>query len=253
MRIAVTGADGFIGKALCSKLNSLGISYVGIDRKNYQEVGTFANAGGRFDAIVHLAAQTSVWNRDFSKLIEDNIKCFIDIVQLSNRIGCGLVYASSSCAENITSMYGMTKRFDEMFASVYAGNAVGVRFHNVYGRNPREGTLLAEAIRCSRSAEVLRLYNNGKNQRHFTYIDDIVNGIVKCVLEPDNYNGIVSICNPKKNTILEFAKEVSFRIPLDYEPVEEVRRYDKEDQIVVGDIMELDYTPIEEGLRLSLR
>lgn len=250
MRIAVTGAEGFIGSALRERLVRDGMEYVGIDRKLYQEVETFARSGGGFDAIVHLAAQTSVWNRDFKQLVNDNISCFIDMVEYSNRTGCRLVYASSSCSENITSMYGMTKRFDEQFAGVYAYNAIGVRFHNVYGANPRCNTLLAVVIERSRDGKALRLYNNGMNVRHFTYIDDIVEGVMRC-LRSDK-KGIVNICNPQRNTTLEFVREAAKYIPIEYETVDEVRMHDKEDQRVSGEVIEMDYTSIEDGVRKSL-
>jgi len=251
MRVAVTGADGFIGSALRERLVRDGIGYVGIDRKSYQEVETFARSDGGFDAIVHLAAQTSVWNRDFRQLVNDNISCFIDMVEYSNRTGCRMVYASSSCSENITSMYGMTKRFGEQFAGVYAYNAIGLRFHNVYGANPRSGTLLAVAMARSMDGKTLTLYNNGRNVRHFTYIDDIVEGIVRCL--HSEKTGIVNICNPQRNTTLEFVQEAAKYMPLEYETVDVVRMYDKEDQRVSGEVMEMDYTPIEDGIRMSLR
>jgi nucleoside-diphosphate-sugar epimerase len=65
--------------------------------------------------------------------------------------------------------------------------------------------------------------------------------------------GIVNICNPQRNTTLEFVQEAAKYMPLEYETVDVVRMYDKEDQRVSGEVMEMDYTPIEDGIRMSLR
>ena len=251
MMVIVTGDKGFIGSALMRRLAADGIDAVGCDRRMMQEVSTLAGTGllewMNPDAVVHLAAQTSVFNRDLRQIEEDNIRSFMGVVDYCNKCGCRLVYASSSCAVNITSMYGLTKRFDEEFAGIYADNAVGVRFHNVYGRNARKGTLLAELMRSCETGEVVKLYNRGKNRRRFTYIDDIVDGIVRQI--GSGVRGVVNICNPCTNTVLEFVKEAERHIAVRYVLSDEIRVHDKEEQYVDESVsMDLEYTGIKKGL-----
>jgi UDP-glucuronate 4-epimerase len=253
MKVIVTGSDGFIGKALVKKLVDDGHDVVGCDRKSFQEVKTLTKSDADLllgtSAIVHLAAQTSVFNRNLRQIEEDNVKAFMDVVDLSNRLGCRLVYASSSCAINVTSMYGLTKRFDEEYAYIYADNSIGVRFHNVYGEGQRPGTLLAEAISCIKKNVPILLYNSGKNKRHFTYLDDIVNGLYWLIL--DHKQGVVNICNPEENTTKEFVEILGELLPLDYVLTNDVREFDKERQIVNDCISlnEIPYTPLRSGLK----
>ena len=113
--------------------------HLGIEAK---DIGNYLDAD--VVAVFHLAAQTSVFNDDLRQIAHDNINTFMEVVEQCNKHRIKLVYASSSTANdgNTTSLYGLSKRFDEKFADLYSENATGVRLHNVYGPNPRPGTLL---------------------------------------------------------------------------------------------------------------
>ena len=108
--------------------------------------------------------------------MHDNIETFMAVCDACKRAGVKLVYASSSTANspNTTSLYGISKRFDEEYARCYNPQATGVRLHNVYGPNPRQGTLLWHLL----NDNPVRLVNGGRNVRHFTYIDDVVEGLI---------------------------------------------------------------------------
>ena len=252
MKIIVTGSEGFIGKELVRQLRQRGNDIVECDRKSFQEVITMTRSSLPIlkgtDAIVHLAAQTSVFNDNLKQIKRDNIDAFMNVVTLSNTLGCRLVYASSSCAANITSMYGLSKRFDEEFARIYANDSVGVRFHNVYGPGQRPGTLLQIAMDCAKNKRPIVLYNHGNNRRHFTFIEDIVKGIVK-LLHVD-IQGVVNICNPQETSTLDFIKCLSHYVPVRYVLSDEVRAFDKEMQFVDSQLQDLDleYTTLDAGL-----
>lgn len=252
MKIVVTGSEGFIGSELVRQLHQMGHTVIGCDRKAFQEVVTLSRFGGTSlegtGAIVHLAAQTSVFNDNLRQIEEDNIRAFMDVVELSNRLGCRLIYASSSCAANVTSLYGLTKRFNEEFASIYAHDAVGVRFHNVYGPGQRQGTLLAVAMECVAKGEPITLFNNGRNRRHFTFIEDIVAGIVK-LLRLDS-RGVVNICNPEETTTLEFIQCLAEHVPVRYTLTDQVRPFDKEVQAVDTSLdgIGISYTRLKAGI-----
>lgn len=178
MKVIVTGGEGFIGKALAAMLRKRGVEVVSVDRRNGTEAGEyFASADlTNIDCVYHLAAQTSVFNANKSDIIHDNIETFKAVCDACARHGTKLVYASSSTAAdgNTTSLYGISKRFNEEYARCYNPTATGVRFHNVYGPDPRQGTLLW----CLLTQERVKLYNMGRNIRHFTYIDDILESLI---------------------------------------------------------------------------
>ena len=167
-KMIVTGSEGFIGKALCRELAKRGVEVIGLDRKcgtEATEVCELLKNGG-IDCVFHLAAQTSVFNGNLEQIRRDNIDTFMRVADACNQNHVKLIYASSSTAnpENTTSMYGISKYFDEQYASIYCKAATGCRLHNVYGPNPRKRTLLWFLM----EKENVSLYNCGQNIRSFT-------------------------------------------------------------------------------------
>ena len=111
MNVVVTGSRGYIGSALIERLKQLPINVVGeIDKKNNTDVLDInADDYKNVDYVIHLAAQTSVFNNNLNAIIRDNIIAFKKIVDFANEKDAKLIYASSSCAANITSLYGISK------------------------------------------------------------------------------------------------------------------------------------------------
>lgn len=180
-KIIVTGSDGFIGKELVKVLknDSNNIVYE-IDRKTGSEANDIESImnNTHIDVVFHLAAQTSVFNKDIDQIIQDNILTFVTVANACQKHKTKLVYASSSTAnpQNTTSLYGLSKKFNEDYARLYCPDATGVRLHNVYNETtPREGTLMWHIL----NDDVICLFNNGENKRHFTLVDDAVKGIIK--------------------------------------------------------------------------
>lgn len=243
----MTGSMGFIGKALCRELRRRGVEVIGIDRKEGKEasdIGGILEKGG-VDCVFHLAAQTSVFNGRLEDIRKDNIDTFMEVAVQCRRHGVKLVYASSSTANpcNTTSMYGISKGFDEMFAKIYCPSATGCRLHNVYGPDQRQGTLLWH---LQQGGTVL--YNGGRNIRCFTFIDDVVEGLLYamgCGLR------LVNIVNLQPVTTEQFASIVKRHTGIGYALSEEVRTFDNSEQSVDKGIflVPLSYTPVDEGLR----
>ena len=156
-----------------------------------------------FDKVCHLAAQAgvrySIENPD--SYINSNLVGFANILECCRHYDVKhLIYASSSSVyggndkvpyseddrvDNPISLYAATKRANELLANVYARlygiSATGLRFFTVYGpwgRPDMAPYLFAKAIFCG---EPIKVFNNGNLSRDFTYIDDIVEGIVKIV------------------------------------------------------------------------
>ena len=155
------------------------------------------------DRVIHLAALAGVrYAYDHpEEYVDTNIKGFfnvIDEVRLQ-KIG-GLIYASTSSVygsntnfpsseehmvDSQVSLYGMTKKSNENMAHVYHAlygtKVTGLRFFTVYGPYGRPDMALFLFTEKLLRGEKLPIFNDGKMQRDFTYVDDIVSGIVAAV------------------------------------------------------------------------
>lgn len=235
----MTGNRGFIGSHLSSYL-STDFNIIGVDRKDGKEVMDIKELNS-IDYVIHLAAQTSVWNTDYKQIIKDNVIAFKHILDLCKASNVKFIYASSSCSINITSLYGLSKFFNDIYAKHYG---VGLRLHNVYGTNSRMDTLCGK---CLNNEDII-LFNNGENKRHFTYVNDVCKAIEESLTLPD---GLYNVVNPTPNTTKEFVTEVQKYKYLKVTLTEEVRLNDKEIQNVNALIPNLVTTPttIEEGIK----
>ena len=227
--IIVTGSAGFIGKELVRVLKQdTNNNVFAIDRKNGIEIDDieFIFENNKIDVVYHLAAQTSVFNQNIEQVIKDNILGFAKIVELCNKYGAKLVYTSSSTANpsNITSIYGLSKKFDEDYAKIYCPTATGVRLHNVYSETePREGTLMWHIL----IQDTVVLYNNGNNKRHFTHISDAVNGLIYAASSNER---LLNCYNPECITTKEFVHRYDSNKQI--ELLNQTRPLDKEEQLI---------------------
>lgn len=237
MNIIVTGSDGFIGKELVKTLTQdLNNNVFEVDRKRGIEVDSIESIIKKkhIDLIYHLAAQTSVFNKDNAQIIKDNIVAFVTVVDLCNKYNIKLVYASSSTANplNTTSLYGLSKKFNEDFAQIYCPTATGVRLHNVYSETtPREGTLMWHI----NNDDVITLYNNGENKRYFTEVKYAVKGLIYA---SSLNNKLVNCYNPDLITIKNFTElhnKHNKKIIL----LNETRELDKEIQYINDDLLNI--------------
>lgn len=154
-----------------------------------------------FDKVVNLAAQTGVRysiENPFA-YVDSNLVGFVNILECCRHNNIKhLVYASSSSVyggntkvpfseddkvDNPVSLYAATKKADELMASCYAQlykfPITGLRFFTVYGpwgRPDMAPILFATAIR---DGKPIKVFNNGDMMRDFTYVDDIVEGILR--------------------------------------------------------------------------
>ncbi len=155
------------------------------------------------DRVVHLAALAGVrYAYDHpEEYVDTNIKGFfnvIDEVRLQNIDG--LIYASTSSVyggntkfpsseddmvDDQVSLYGMNKKANENMAhvyhSLYGTNVTGLRFFTVYGPYGRPDMALFLFTEKLLKGEKLPIFNVGKMQRDFTYVDDIVDGMVAAI------------------------------------------------------------------------
>jgi len=235
MTVLVTGAAGFIGFSLASRLLRQGESVFGIDNLTpYYDValkearldllkahrdfrfapidiadraaieGFFARE--RFDVIVHLAAQAGVRYSIEQPLayVDANLVGFAHILEAARAQRVRhLVFASSSSVyganrklpfsedDNVDhpiSLYAATKKANELTAHSYAHlfglPCTGLRFFTVYGPWGRPDMAPFKFTRAIVAGEPIPVYNAGRMVRDFTYIDDVVEAIVRVMAVP---------------------------------------------------------------------
>jgi UDP-glucuronate 4-epimerase len=167
------------------------------DRAGIEELFTTE----RFGRVIHLAAQAGVRYslKNPHAYIESNVLGFMNILEAcrANKVA-HLTFASSSSVygantkmpfsvhDNVDhplSMYAATKKANELmahtFASLHGLPATGLRFFTVYGPFGRPDMALFTFVRNILDGKPIDVYNYGNHRRDFTYVDDIVEGVVR--------------------------------------------------------------------------
>lgn len=159
-----------------------------------------------FRTVIHLGAQAGV---RYSLLnpqayVDSNLTGFGNVIEGCRRNGCEhLIFASSSSVygantklpfrtsdsvDHPISLYAATKKANELMAHTYAHlfrlPATGLRFFTVYGPWGRPDMAMWIFARAILAGEPIRLFGNGDMQRDFTFIDDIVEAIVRLAQKP---------------------------------------------------------------------
>lgn len=185
--------------------------------------------------ICHLAAQAGVrysLDHPFSYQKVNSLG-FLTILELmrKNRLKY-LIYASSSSVyggvkeipfnEKMTvnkpiSFYAATKLANELYAYVYYHlygiNAVGLRFFSVYGPWGRPDMAYFSFTEAICKGQPIKIYNYGKMKRDFTYIDDIIDGILACVNQINKLNyDVFNLGNSCPVSLLKFIKLIEKEI-----------------------------------------
>jgi UDP-glucuronate 4-epimerase len=157
----------------------------------------------KFGAVVHLAAQAGVRHSISNPhvYVQSNITGFLHVLEGCRQQSVGhLVYASTSSVygantrmpfseqQNVDhplTLYAATKKANELMAhsysSLYGLPTTGLRFFTVYGPWGRPDMALFLFTKRILAGEPIDVFNEGRHQRDFTYIDDIVSGLVAAV------------------------------------------------------------------------
>ena len=176
----------------------------------------------KFDSVVNLAAQAGVRysiENPFA-YIDSNILGFTNILEgcRNNKVG-HLVYASSSSVYGLNtkqpyaaddrvnhpvSLYAATKKSNELMAHTYSYlfklPTTGLRFFTVYGPWGRPDMALFKFTKNILEEKPIDVFNHGKHTRDFTYIDDIVEGIIIILDRPASPNQDWNSNNPDPAT-----------------------------------------------------
>ena len=185
-------------------------------------------AGHKFDIVVNLAAQAgvrySIENPDV--YIESNVIGFYNILEACRHNPVQhLVYASSSSiyggntkvpfsvddkVDNPVSLYAATKKSNELFASCYSRlygiPTTGLRFFTVYGPAGRPDMAYFGFTDKLVRGEKIEIYNYGNCRRDFTYVDDIVEGIVRVMAKAPAGHALYNIGGGQPENLLDFVQ-----------------------------------------------
>jgi len=178
------------------------------EQLDFADADALAALGERhdFDRIVHLGAQAGVRYsiENPGAYVRSNLVGHCNMLELARRRHSShLVYASSSSVyggnkslpfrvedrvDHPLSLYAATKKSDELlsesYASLYRLPTTGLRFFTVYGPWGRPDMAMWIFTRALFADEPLPLFNGGEMRRDFTFIDDIVRGVVACLDNP---------------------------------------------------------------------
>jgi UDP-glucuronate 4-epimerase len=160
----------------------------------------------RFERVVHLAAQAGVRHSITQPLVygQSNLVGFLNVLEACRQHQVGhLVYASSSSVyggnvkmpfaeddrvDQPVSLYAATKRANELMAysysHLYRMPMTGLRFFTVYGPWGRPDMAYFSFTRDILAGQAIKVFNHGRMSRDFTYIDDIVAGLVGALDKP---------------------------------------------------------------------
>jgi UDP-glucuronate 4-epimerase len=167
------------------------------DKESFDKV----YCGFKPDRVLHMAAQAGVQHslKAPQSYVDSNVTGFLNVLEACRNFGTDhLVYASSSsvygantrmpfsehhATEHPVSLYAATKKSCEMMAHVYSHlhqiPTTGLRFFTVYGPWGRPDMAVYMFTKKILSGEKIYVNNHGRHMRDFTYIDDIVEGVLR--------------------------------------------------------------------------
>jgi UDP-glucuronate 4-epimerase len=182
-----------------------------------------------YDAVVNLAAQAGVRYslENPYAYIDANVAGFMNILEGVRHNGTGhLVFASTSSVYGLNtklpykeaadtdhpvSLYAATKKANELMAHSYAHlfnvPTTGLRFFTVYGPWGRPDMALFKFTKGILEGTPIPVFNGGKMVRDFTYVDDIVEGIVRVIDRPQGYR-IFNIGNHQRVPLMEYIRAI---------------------------------------------
>ena len=178
----------------------------------------------KIDLIFHLAAQAGVRYSFIKpkKYIETNIFGFLNILDLAKQLGVKkMLYASSSSVYGDSkkfplketeelkpkNIYAISKKLNEKNAELYSNldnlNLVGLRFFTVFGEWGRPDMFMMKLFKAHSEKKVFYLNNYGNHSRDFTYINDVVDTILKLMKKNIKGHKIFNVCSNNPQNILK--------------------------------------------------
>ena len=203
----------------------------------------------KIDCVINLAAQAGVRYsfKDPHSYINSNVLGHLNILEIVKK-KCihKFIYASSSSVyggnktipfsvkdrvDSPLSLYAASKKSCELITECYANlfkiNCIGLRFFTVYGPWGRPDMATYIFTKNIIEKKYIDVFNNGKMKRDFTYIDDIVSGILGAIKRKDQnkYHSIYNLGNNNSENLMDFIKiienELSIKAKINFLPLQQ--------------------------------
>lgn len=226
-KIAITGAKGFLGRALADRLEILAkpahendmtfpgvYKYVTVLDGDIRDPKTFKKLDHTYDYLFHFAAPSSqiLFKRQAAYCIESTIKGLMNAATACQKYGIRLIYPSTGLlSQNKINDYALCKLLSEQYVNSLSMDAIAIRIFATYG--PGEGHKADYAsvpylfARDMVEGRAPVIFGDGKQVRDFIFIDDVINAIVRLAEEchqpvidvgsgkPVSFNDVVDILN----------------------------------------------------------
>ncbi len=208
-----------------------------VDISNYEELKEVFSRHG-FDKICNLAAQAGVRYSLENPFVypESNVVGFLNVLELARENGVkDIVYASSSSVyggrknvpfaeqDNVDkpiSLYAATKKSNELIAHayshIYGMNCIGLRFFTVYGPFGRPDMAYFKFVKSILDGKPIDVYNYGKQDRDFTYVDDIADGVLKALNKSFKYE-VINLARGHPEKLMDFIGEIEKNLGVEAE------------------------------------
>ncbi|WP_142786037.1 NAD-dependent epimerase [Changchengzhania lutea] len=281
--LGVNRKEASVYNELCQSKQYQNFAFVKMnieDRENLPELFKKEN----FDIVCNLAAQAGVRYslENPETYIDSNIVGYLNILECCRNFNIKhLVYASSSSVYGLNkkvpfstkdnvdhpiSIYAATKKSNELMAHTYSHlfkiPTTGLRFFTVYGPWGRPDMAMFLFTDAIINKKPIKVFNHGDMERDFTYIDDIVEGILRIIEKPiverkenKDYYKLYNIGNNNSVKLLDFIKEIENSLEvnakkemLPMQPGDVERTWANVDDL----IRDYDYspnTPVRDGVR----
>lgn len=244
-KILITGACGFIGKHLCRELVKYNLFIIALDNrvdKHFlyefsrchdfyfvNECVTKTNVIKIYkpDYVIHLAGKAGVRGSLNNPInyVRNNVDGMVNLLeQCKTSEVKKFIYASSSSVygnkslpfketdsvDNQISPYACTKRTCELMAKCYENlygiKTIGLRFFTVYGPDGRKDMAPYRFMFNIMNGIPITVYGNGETSRDYTYIDDIINGLIKILTTKNSSYNIYNLGSCKSTKLGDFIK-----------------------------------------------
>jgi UDP-glucuronate 4-epimerase len=220
------------------------------DIADAQAIATILAGAGQVSGIIHLAAQAGVRYslKNPYAYVHSNLLGQVAMFEAARGLDPmpALIYASSSSVyggntkfpfsvadrvDHPVSLYAATKRGGELlaesYAAIYGMASTGLRFFTVYGPWGRPDMAYFSFTRAILAGEPIPVFNDGKLERDFTYIDDVVAGVLAALERPADSaqpHRIYNLGNNKPEPLMRFIKTIetalNCKAMLDFQPMQ---------------------------------
>ena len=238
--LGINNGDAIIFNKLCKSESYSNFSFIKMNLEDRAELPKLFETQ-KFDIVCNLAAQAGVRYslENPEAYIDSNVVGFLNILECCRNFKIKhLVYASSSSVYGLNkktpfstednvdhpiSLYAATKKSNELMAYTYSHlfniPTTGLRFFTVYGPWGRPDMAMFLFTDAIINNKPIKVFNHGNMERDFTYIDDIVEGVIRIIeKQPDvriknnQFYKLYNIGNNNSVKLLDFIKEIELNL-----------------------------------------